>query len=90
MYEDYLKKLKGYQPPLEGERQWARISSRLEERRPVGRLALAGALAVLLIGVGLYYNYRPAAVGREALMADYVFQQSSVEDNLLLQYVFVN
>ena len=91
-YNKYLAALKRDRTDVDYDRMYARILQR-SSRQPWGRrLALAGALAVLLISFGLYFasgqvgwlasNNR----GEDSLTA-YVFEENGNIDGPVLDYI---
>jgi hypothetical protein len=90
-YNNYIARLKKEKTDVDYDRMFARVLQR-SARKPCGmRLALAGALALLLIGFGLYFasgqNSRLASNTDEDLLTTYVFDESENIDGPVLDYV---
>ena len=84
-YKDYINKLKESGGEVDHDRMYSKIQGRISSQ-PRVRLALAGALAMLIISSALYFNSAIRSQNDEVFMS-YVFEQESL-DGPLLSYVF--
>jgi hypothetical protein len=88
-YEGYISQLKGAVIKFDDGRMQDKIKSRLAGRSPKLRLALGGALLILLIGSLAYFIGRPYLPSVGNLEA-YVFPQESLNSDLIMNYVMVD
>jgi len=87
-YEDYIKRLKdGGEEPDYG-RMHAHIKVKISGRKrfTAARVALAGALTLMLLGFTFYYNY--TAPGDNVLLS-YVINGDEVDDGPVMEYIFM-
>lgn len=89
-YEEYISRLKGVRVALDDSRMYPRIEAKIAGRSRRIRLALEGALAVLLIGFAIYFNFYPRMPGSEETLTEYVFQQNDLNGDQILNYVFMD
>lgn len=86
-YGGFIRRIKEYQAPFNDQVLLAEIESRLAPNVLPVRLALAGALMIMLIGLAGYWVNLNQTSGR-LTMADYVFQPEIAGDNVVINYVF--
>ncbi|MFH1684556.1 MAG: hypothetical protein ABIA67_06715 [Candidatus Margulisiibacteriota bacterium] len=87
-YNEYINKLKKYESEADFDQLRSRLELRISKRAAQTRLALAGALVVLLLAFAAYFYYPTEQAGNnDDILMSYVFQQESV-DGTLTDYVF--
>lgn len=88
-YDDYIKRLKEGGEKPDYSRMHARIKGKISGRKrfPATKLALAGALALMLLGSTFYYNIYSAS-GNDILMS-YVMNGEKVDDGPVMEYIFM-
>ena len=87
-YEDYINKIKVGTAPADFDGLRQAIGRKIAARQKVrARGALAGACAVLMIGLAAYFTY-PAAPGGSGQLFSYVFEQQFASDGPVIDYVF--
>lgn len=87
-YQDYIKRHGEVTAPADYRRLLSGIQAKVHRRRsPAARLtwSLAGACAVVLIGVWLYSALR---IGSSDNLVDYALTQEKVNGDPLIAYVF--
>ena len=87
-YDDYINKLKeGGGDPDYG-RMHTRIKQRIAGRKrfTATKLALAGALTLMLVGFTFYYNYYSAS-GNDIMMS-YIMNGQEAEQGPVIDYIF--
>jgi hypothetical protein len=85
-YYNFIKELREHDLPANYQALFERIRQKTEKRVSEQRLALAGALAVLLIAVGLYFGFFRA--DSSASIMNYVFGYEEVNSSPIISYVF--
>ena len=85
-YEGFIRGIKEYQGKADYDRMYARIEQRIFRRRTGMRLALAGALALILFAFAVYFYYPLGQASKGETLLSYVFERESV-DGPLLDYV---
>lgn len=85
-YKEYLNRWKGCQVPLDGSAQLKNINQRLRGERRIRWLEETSFL-LLLVGAVAYFNFGYLLFGGVTI-ADYVFQDKSVDNGALISYVF--
>jgi len=90
-YKEYINKLKGMEVRVDYGQLFAQIENKIAGKSIFGfprvSFAVAGALAVLLIGFAVYFS--GLSSNDDALMA-YVFAPENGSDNVVMAYVFVD
>ena len=93
-YEDYLNKLKKIDLNFDDEKMHLIINHKITHKKPnflIGKpLAFAGSFAMLLIGFGLYFNVFYNIPNNRGLLSDYVFQSENLNNDSVMDYVFVD
>lgn len=84
-YFNFIKGLREHDPPADYNLLLERIKARAGERVPAKRFVFAGALAVVLIAVGIYFSLPQN--GNNSIMS-YVLEQEEVNGSPLISYVF--
>jgi hypothetical protein len=85
-YDGYIDKLRKEPAPPDFDRLYSGVE-RKAVFRPRARLALAGALAIILLGFFSYFGFQGRQAANGDMLMSYVFEQDGV-DGLLLDYVF--
>jgi hypothetical protein len=88
-YEEYVKKIKAGPAPAEFDGMYRAIGRKIADRQKLrAREALAGVVAILVIGFAAYFSY-PVLSGGNGQLLSYVFdQQPEVTDGPVIDYVF--
>jgi hypothetical protein len=85
-YYNFIKDLREHDLPANYEAMFARIKQQASKRLADRNLKLLGALAVVLVAVGIYFGLsRP---GTDASIMNYVFDQEKINDSPIISYVF--
>ena len=87
-YDDYIKKLKeGGGEPDYG-RLYAGVNERItnSKRFSATRLALAGALTLMLFGFTFYYNYYSAS--GDSILMSYIMNGEGMGQGPVIDYIF--
>lgn len=88
VYEEYIGRLKGMKTEFDIGKMQAGIEAKITSRSRRKRLAMEGALAILLIGLALYYSFSPYLFGNGNTFAEYVYQPENMNGDQVLAYVF--
>lgn len=86
-YNEYLNKLKEYQVEADFDGLRHKIDQRVSRKTFGLRLALAGAVAVLLLGFTTYFYYPTEQASNEDALMSYVFEHDNT-NGPLTTYVF--
>ncbi|MBI5699448.1 hypothetical protein HZC35_03955 [Candidatus Saganbacteria bacterium] len=89
-YEEYIDRLKASGPGFDDQKMSSRIKAGITGRARHARLALGGALVLLLIGSVIYFNVLPHFFGNGVTLADYVFRQNEMNGDQILNYIFMD
>lgn len=84
-YYNFMKGLREYDPPADYNSMLDRIKNRAGKKFPARRFAFAGALAVILVAVGIYFSLPQN--GNNSIM-NYVLEQDELNGSPLISYVF--
>jgi hypothetical protein len=87
-YEDYIKNIKDDSAPADFDGLYRSLGRRIARQQKV-RIggALAGACAIIMIGLVAYFGY-PLAQGGNGQLMSYVFDQQELSDGPVINYVF--
>jgi hypothetical protein len=88
-YDEYVNKIRGSEPEADFNRLYQAIGQKITSRQKFRtRSALAGVVAMLVIGFAAYFSY-PLLLGGNGQLLSYVFdQQPEVTDGPVIDYVF--
>lgn len=86
-YDDYVKKLKNVEFAFNDQENLRRVEARLVRRRHQFELAFSGAALLLVIGLFLIHA-QPAFPSGQELLSEDVFQQSELNGNPVMNYLF--
>jgi len=87
-YERYIDRLKKMKVEFNDRKMHSRIETEVNGQARRLKLAVEGALALLLISFVLYFNVSPYLFGRSATMSEYVFQQENANGDPVMNYIF--
>ena len=90
-YNEYIKSLKEHQVSIDYDQMYGRIKKKAGQGSYVPKLALAGALAVIMFAFGIYYgSSRDVQVASQTVdepVMDYVFEDSNDVNGPVMTYV---
>lgn len=87
-YNEYVSKIKAGDAPADFDGLYRSIGSRIARQQKVrAGKALAGACAILMIGLVAYFGY-PLMQGGNSQLFFYVFDQQEMSDGPVINYVF--
>lgn len=88
-YEEYVGKVKAGRAETDFDGMYRAIGRKIADRQKIrARSALAGVLAVVVIGLVAYFSY-PIRPGGNGQLVSYVFDQpQEVSDGPVIDYVF--
>jgi hypothetical protein len=89
-YEGYINRLKAAGSGFDDQKMYSRIKAGIAGRARRTRLALGGALALLLVGSVIYFNVLPYFLDDGETLADYVFRQNEINGDQIMNYVLAN
>jgi|GEM_PF-6548930 len=85
-YYNFIKELREHSSPANYQAMFERIKHKAGKRAAERNLKLLGALAVVLVVVGIYFTLsRP---GSDPSIMNYVFDEEKINDSPIISYVF--
>jgi len=89
-YNEYIKSLKEHQISIDYDQMYGRIKKKAGQGSYVPKLALAGALTVAVLTIGLYFGAgQPTQIATKVdePVMDYVFEDSTDVNGPVMTYV---
>ena len=87
-YEKYLAQLKEQRISFDSNSLYSQLEIKITRtRRRKIEFALAGTLAIMLVGFALFY-YQPADLTGNGVLSDYLTQPSELNGDPVINYIF--
>jgi len=93
-YSEYIDKLKISNPPADYGKMLANINRKTAKQPlfhlPQLQFAITASLVILLLSFGFYLTYPINQASNDEVLMSYVFNGETIDDSVLLDYVFEN